>query len=222
MKVTFIKHSSFLIETDSKIFLFDYYDGDLGVLPQNKDMYVFISHFHGDHYSEKIFDIEHENIKYIIDKGVKKKIKSDKLINFVTANSEYKIDDIGIKTLKSTDEGVAFVIDFDGLMLYHAGDLNYWHWEGEGDDYNDEMGKNYINEMKKLSKINFDIAFIPVDPRLEGAATKGLDEFLKYSSAKNIIPMHLWEDFSCFSKLINYDNIIEYKKENEELKGVKL
>lgn len=31
----------------------------------------------------------------------------------------------------STDEGVAFLVTAEGRTVFHAGDLNWWHWEGE-------------------------------------------------------------------------------------------
>ena len=31
----------------------------------------------------------------------------------------------------STDEGVSFCVDFAGVTLFHAGDLNLWHWRDE-------------------------------------------------------------------------------------------
>ena len=36
-----------------------------------------------------------------------------------------------IRALPSTDEGVAFDIDYQGRRIYHAGDLNWWAWSGE-------------------------------------------------------------------------------------------
>ena len=38
---------------------------------------------------------------------------------------------VRIRTLKSTDEGVAFLVEAEGKSIYHAGDLNWWYWEGE-------------------------------------------------------------------------------------------
>lgn len=83
MKVTYIYHSGFLVETDSAAFLFDYWQGKLperilkhsckagfpqssgrrGDVPSSPDvsrlpskpLYVFVSHSHGDHYNPEIF-----------------------------------------------------------------------------------------------------------------------------------------------------------------------
>ena len=49
MKVTYIYHSCFLVETSDFYCLFDYYRGTLPTLEKNKPVYVFSSHGHGDH-----------------------------------------------------------------------------------------------------------------------------------------------------------------------------
>ena len=67
MKITYIHHSSFYVETDSASLLFDYFQGSLPEFPKEKSLYVFASHRHGDHFSEVIFDLaeKHENIVFV-------------------------------------------------------------------------------------------------------------------------------------------------------------
>ena len=54
--------------------------------------------------------------------------KSLENVTVVNANKGYIIDGVAIETLKSTDEGVAYIVHSDGITIYHAGDLNWWHW----------------------------------------------------------------------------------------------
>ena len=51
MKVTFIHHSSFLVETESRYLLFDYFQGELPDMKDDKPLYILASHRHGDHFS---------------------------------------------------------------------------------------------------------------------------------------------------------------------------
>ena len=44
-----------------------------------------------------------------------------------------------IQTLPSTDEGIAFLISYQGHVIYHAGDLNWWHWEGRPEEYDGKL-----------------------------------------------------------------------------------
>ena len=51
MKITYIHHSAFLVETESVYLLFDYFQGNLPELSEKKPLYVFASHRHPDHFS---------------------------------------------------------------------------------------------------------------------------------------------------------------------------
>ena len=55
MKVTYIHHSSFLVELEKVLLLFDYFQGNIPELDPEKDLLVFASHRHGDHFSPVIF-----------------------------------------------------------------------------------------------------------------------------------------------------------------------
>ena len=45
MKITYINHSGFLIETKDCYYIFDYYKGELPQLDKKKEVIVFCSHF---------------------------------------------------------------------------------------------------------------------------------------------------------------------------------
>ncbi len=75
-------------------------------------------------------------------------------------NEERNLDGCKIRTLRSTDEGVAFLVEYDGRILYHAGDLNWWHWEEESKAYNTMMRRNYQHEINKLHGVRIDVAFV--------------------------------------------------------------
>ena len=57
MKVTYLNHSGFLLEWKNSYFLFDYYKGELPELNSEKDVFVFCSHSHHDHFNPEIFSI---------------------------------------------------------------------------------------------------------------------------------------------------------------------
>ena len=57
MKVTYIYHSGFLVETEQCYYVFDYYQGELPELDVEKPIIVFASHAHPDHYNKKIFTL---------------------------------------------------------------------------------------------------------------------------------------------------------------------
>ena len=58
MKITYIHHSAFLVETESAYLLFDYFQGKLPEFSEEKPLYVFASHRHPDHFSKEIIELE--------------------------------------------------------------------------------------------------------------------------------------------------------------------
>ena len=50
MKITYIHHSSFMAELEHTALLFDYFEGDIPEIPEDKPLFVFASHRHGDHF----------------------------------------------------------------------------------------------------------------------------------------------------------------------------
>ncbi len=66
MKVTYIHHSSFLVETDENYFLFDYFEGELPEFKEDKPLLVFASHRHGDHFSPVIFELAGKHKRLVL------------------------------------------------------------------------------------------------------------------------------------------------------------
>ena len=68
MTITYIHHSGYLLETEQALLLFDFVEGALPPLDPAKDLFVFVSHRHEDHFSPKIFDLAatHPRIRFIL------------------------------------------------------------------------------------------------------------------------------------------------------------
>lgn len=219
MRVTFIEHSGFLVETASSYFLFDYFKGEIPVLDQTKPLIVFVSHNHRDHYNPVIFDLfeGHPQVQYVLDRdcGIKWKIQecesrgvdlAGKLTR-VRKNQQYELAmpegrTLHITTYRSTDAGVAYLLEYEGLRIYHAGDLSHWIWEDRPEEYNRRMAERYRREMAKLEGISVDLAFVPLDPRLLTDTPVGLEVFLEHVQAGKVFPMHLWGKFSVIRRFV--------------------
>lgn len=214
MKITYLGHSGFLVETDNAFYLFDYIRGKLPKECRDKkakQIFVFVSHAHGDHFVPDIFDFKgrFEKIKYVLSYDVVKKIKHTKrfqerakgcdIIN-IRYDETISLDNYGVSpqitvsTLKSTDEGVAFLVEDPEGVIYHAGDLNWWHWKEEGKAWNRNMEVNFKREIAKLENTKIDIAFVPLDPRQEEYYWLGMQYFLACVAVKKVYPMHFWDE----------------------------
>jgi len=202
MKITYIHHSAFLVETDSACLLFDYFEGQLSSLPEDKPLYVLSSHSHHDHFSERIFSLEHPRVTYLLSWDILKVSKPN--AHFLQPYETWSDGILALETFRSTDEGVAFWCTVDGKQIYHAGDLNHWYWEGEEEQWNADMTAAYRAEVAKMAGRTADLAFVPVDPRLEKWFYLGADDFMKQADARYLLPMHFWGDFSVCRKLIQH------------------
>lgn len=204
MKITYLYNSGFIVELEKHILLFDYFKGKLPKLDSNKALYVFVSHLHYDHYNPVIYDLDHPNITYIIDHEIDNKgIK-------VYPHKTYKIDDLHLQTLLSTDEGVAFVVKVENKYLYHAGDLHWWHWLGEPETDNEYQAVTFKKEIAKLVNINFDLMMIPLDPRLEETTWWGMNHILKNIKTKYVLPMHFGDDINKMLDYLDYEPLNQY------------
>lgn len=201
MKTTYIHHSCFLAETTTCYFLFDYEKGHLPAMDVTKPIFVLSSHAHYDHYNADVFAMLRgqgmQTVYAILSDDIEAPTGVD--VMQVSPNKEYGLC-LGQKltTFRSTDVGVAFLIEDAGEMIYHAGDLNDWVWEGESDAYNEQMTADYREQLNLLSGYlngrTIDVAFVVLDPRQEKNYDRGLCYFLEHIPTDKVYPMHYWDN----------------------------
>ena len=231
MKVTYIYHSGFSVELDECVLLFDYYKGELPQWEKGKTIYVFASHKHQDHFQLQIFDLAREypkvhfflgndiklNEKYLERNHILPSVKGQ--ITNIGKKQKVLFDNIEIASLKSTDEGVAFVVWAEGHSIYHAGELNWWHWEGEEELFNQYQEKTYKRQIDKLKGRRIDLAFVVVDQRLSQAVFWGLDYFMEHVDAGLVVPMHLWQDYSLIAACKEREAAAGFRERIFDVKG---
>ena len=156
LKITFIYHSGFAVETPDCTLLFDYYRGDIPEFAAEKPLYVFSSHKHADHFNFQIFDLaeKYKEIHYILSEDIRKKYKRKYLLEkkglteellekiiWIKEKENREDQFVQIQTIPSTDIGVAFLVRLrkNGSYVYHAGDLNWWTWKGETEEEKQKM-----------------------------------------------------------------------------------
>lgn len=216
MKITYIYHSGFMAELATCTLLFDYWKGDLPQIRKDLPLYVFSSHVHHDHFAQEIFSLRNkvERAHFLLSFDIKDAVpKEDRQgdIIYLEPDETFGDDLIEVRTLKSTDEGVAFVCKalaggIDGKIgqgleepvnIYYAGDLNNWYWD---EDYTHQP-RNYHHELEKIRGQHFDLAFVPLDPRLEDRFYLGVDDFMHYCDTDHLFPMHMWDKYQVINQL---------------------
>ena len=200
-QITYLDNSGFAVKTEQHFVIFDNWnkcpaDGKRGLaggvlVPEelaDKSVVVFVSHAHGDHYNSMIFNWAEKirDIRYVLSNDIRPRTGA----LMAAPHHRYDLGDMAVETFRSTDEGLAFLVEVEGLLIYHAGDLNWWHWEGEDPQWNADMARDYKREISLLLGKHIDIAFIPVDPRLGDSMLLGIEYFMEYVGAKMAVPMH--------------------------------
>jgi L-ascorbate metabolism protein UlaG (beta-lactamase superfamily) len=130
---------------------------------------------------------------------------------------EYKDDNIKIKAFGSTDAGGSFYIEHNDAKIFHAGDLNNWHWNEEvAKDESFVYENQYICELELLSEEvkEVDIAMFPLDPRLGKDFMRGGEQFIKRVKTHNLLPLHFGDNY----KMIQQFEPIAHKAGTKLLK----
>lgn len=230
MKITYIAHSCFIVELDRTILLFDYYKGELPELPPGKSVFVFSSHSHADHFNLDIFSLmeEYPDTCYVFSNDIRRKYSRnfflkhdvpediyDNKVTFLPDGCQASVGDVSairVETLKSTDEGVAFIVTVEGKTIYHAGDLHWWAWAEESAANNAQMEADYKKEIDSIEGRHFDAAFVVLDPRQEPEYFyKGLDYFMRHTDTDIVYPMHFWDDDRVIDRIIRMDVSAPYR-----------
>jgi len=203
MTITYIYHSCFAIEHNNTVLVFDYYK-QAGKLPdivkRAQKAYIFSSHSHGDHFNPEIFKWAGDNVTYILSSDIHKNyVKPGAKTAFLSENETYGDDCLSVRAYGSTDCGVSYLVTLDGKTVFHAGDLNNWHWN----EYAPPGEVAYANKqfLEKLDNIqnennHIDIVMFPCDPRLGRDFCKGAAQFISAVKTGLFIPMHFGEEYN--------------------------
>ena len=193
--ITYLGGSGFLVALGDIGLLFDASEigPDLRILPEKealsafRKLYVFISHRHSDHFSESIYDLCGDNAVYIVGFDLPQPHRGVRM----NPGEEQGFGPVNVKALGSTDEGVSFLVECAGVKLFHAGDLNLWHWRDESSIVAIEAAEKLFYEcVAPIPKGEIDVAFFPVDPRQGSMYDAGAGYFVMDVKPRILFPMH--------------------------------
>ena len=204
MRAAFLAHSGFLVELPSVTLLFDWWNGELPVLRPGVPLLVFSSHRHEDHFKPEIFALNAQ--AFLLGKDISLSARNrarwglsdetaDKCTVLGGGEAVSPLPGVRVEALPSTDEGVAFLVTADGTAVFHAGDLHWWHWEGETEGWNRNMEVNFKRYAEPLRGRRIDLAMLPLDPRLGDDGFRGPAYFLELADIRRFLPMHQWGEF---------------------------
>ncbi len=201
VSVTYFHHSGFSVGCGDTLMVFDYWRGENQELQGQlllseadfknyKQVLFFVSHEHPDHFDRVIYDFKHLNyVHYILAADMPSDAEGDR----IAAGEKRTYGDAVITAYESTDLGVSFYIDINGLHIFHAGDLNLWHWREESTLRQITQAENlFYSAVSALVGKPIDLCMFPLDPRMGGMFEAGANHFIMTCKPRVFIPMH-WQ-----------------------------
>jgi ankyrin repeat protein/L-ascorbate metabolism protein UlaG (beta-lactamase superfamily) len=196
-QITYTGHSGWVIETEKRILIFDYWQNraassapslNSGYLSRDflsvdKQVSFFVSHVHDDHYDENILDFaDLDNVEYYF--GFRPDREEN--VKVLEPREHYSQDGLDIYAIYSNDTGVGFVVEAEGLVIFHTGD----HANRERD-----LSGDYLPEIEFIKDLDkeIDLAFMPVRGCNFGddeAVRIGVYKTLDILQPNYFIPMH--------------------------------
>lgn len=208
-KITHLDNSGFLVETPDVFIVFDLYRDPAHDVTKalerepEKPVVFFVTHSHPDHFNPEIFHLgqNHKRL-YVLSNDISARPILDNMpIDWMSRGDEIENLPGGIsaKAYGSTDAGVSYLVTLPGgRKLFHAGDLNFWHWADESSEREVHKAKEaFLVELDRIAedvKV-LDVAFFPVDVRLGAECAAGAELFLEKIEVRNFIPMHFKGDY---------------------------
>ncbi len=84
------------------------------------------------------------------------------------------------------------------MRLFHAGDLNNWHWSEESTPQEIRKAEgDFLAEVKEpaANRPCVDVAMFPVDSRIGKDYMRGAEQFVERIKTAIFVPMHFSEDY---------------------------
>lgn len=197
--IWYLGHSGWAVKTRGHFLVFDYGQSNLGLPPdlpalcnghvdpaelRGQRVTVFVSHVHADHFDPGVFRWREQlpGIRYVL--GFQP--DSAPPHEFMPPRETRTVDGMRVTTIRSNDTGVGYVVEVDGLVLFHAGDHANRRRDLTG-DYTPEI------EFIRAQGLRPDIAFLPISGCNFGdhvAVEIGADWTLRTLAPGMFLPMH--------------------------------
>lgn len=202
MKIIHLYHSGVLLETDSCQVFIDVISEIDHLINRHKQQYFFVTHAHQDHFDQSIFRYQMLGAYYVLSDDILSGVPPGlQHLLRVMPNKSYSIGEVVVKTFGSTDQGVSFWIEFSDLHVFHAGDLNWWHWENDQMEVQEQEADAFKGVIEQLPSTVIDIVFMPCDPRLGDAMTWSIEYMLSRKQVAYMVPIHFRSHFEVCDSL---------------------
>lgn len=210
MELIYLYHSGFALLGEGFTVIMDYFEDSVSapsgvvhdeLLKRPGKLYVLSSHSHVDHFNKNVltFRAKHADVSFIFSRDIlQQKLVGPEDAIWLEKGEHYADELLQIHAFGSTDIGVSFLIEVAGKKIFHAGDLNNWHWMDESDEAEWRGYENhFLRELNDIARYtrSMDVVMFPVDPRLGREYMRGPRQFVEQIKTSIFVPMHFDEAY---------------------------
>ncbi|MDR0961976.1 MAG: MBL fold metallo-hydrolase [Mediterranea sp.] len=212
LTLDYIYHSGFALEADGVTVIIDYYKDSSEhlhnegivhdrLLKRSGELYVLATHFHPDHFNPEVLTWKEQrpDVHYIFSKDIlkhKRALPGDAV--YIKKGERYDDLHLHVEAFGSTDVGSSFLLQLQGHTVFHAGDLNNWHWSDESTPQEIRKAEgDFLAELRYLEAKapHIDVTLFPVDRRMGSDYMRGAEQYVEHIQTDIFVPMHFSEDY---------------------------
>ena len=210
MNITYLHNSGFAIEMDDVLLIFDYWKDvgkgrglaygtiDAAGLSAYRRVIALASHAHPDHFNPVI--TTWPRVELVLSDDILANAPNAVMLS--PGRSWTPPDDadgLRVEAFGSTDQGVSFLVSLRGAVIFHAGDLNCWHWQDESSPEEAAVARDAFARTLAPIALRVDgtpphVALLPVDSRLGSDYDEGALAMVRALKPRVVVPMHAHSD----------------------------
>lgn len=181
----------------------------LDFIPAARPLYVVVSHHHKDHFTPAIFkwSLRHPDVRYILSKETARFARhyitpgslyrgmkaAPEKVTVMRPGDHYEDSLLCMDAFGSSDCGNSWLVTFDGVRAFHAGDLNAWLWKDESTVAEvDEAMQGFVKILDDVAAVadTIDYCMFPVDSRIGTDYYTGAQVIADRFFIRRFFPMH--------------------------------
>ncbi len=201
--VTYFYQSAFTVLMKKTLMIFSYRQTGLSQLAENQrlsekdfqgfnNILVFVPNSSAEHHDTAIYEWKRSfPITYILPQEAAKVAPHVANIRVCREGDHFSIGHCDITVYGSTDAGFSYLASAEGITVFHAGDLNLWHWREENTLKEISRAESlFYEKVSKLPRDKIDISMFPLDPNQGGFYDAGANHFIMTARPRTFFPMH--------------------------------
>ncbi len=198
--VTFFHQSGFTVAVGKTLLIFSYWQEHVPeeLRLNDKDLrgfaniVVFIPNASAEHYDPAIWRFGRGfPITWVAPKEAAEALGEHPGLRLIRKGESVRVSGVEIRAYPTTDTGLAFMVKISGVHIFHAGDLNLWHWREQSTLREITRSEDeFYRIVSQIDEDRIDICMFPVDPNQGGFYDAGANHFIMAKKPRLFFPMH--------------------------------